>query len=148
MGSTRRVRALAAHLAGTAATTGAGTEADAARHVDIGALRASIAEDRGPPPCLPPAVRALWHAGRGIARGRDQAEVNAAHDIVVAAQGGDPRGTVADPAEQLTLNWLHVHVHRIEDFGHAPEPSSTPGMHAHGGASPLRNLSFPGPFDS
>jgi hypothetical protein len=31
------------------------------------------------------------------------------------------------------LNWLHAHVHRIGEFEHDPEPSETPGMHAHGG---------------
>ena len=71
--------------------------------VDIGSMRASIAEDPGPS-ALPPTLHALWHAGRGIARGA-QAEVDTAHDIVVTAQGGDPRGTATDDrAEPTNLN--------------------------------------------
>ena len=113
--------------------------AGARQIVDIGSMRASIAEDPGPP-ALPAALLALWHAGRGIARGA-QAEVDTAHDIVVTAQGGDPRGTATDdPAQQANLNWLHAHVHRIEDFRHFPEPHSDEsddeesGTHVHGGA--------------
>ena len=98
------------------------TAAAAARQIvdDVDSLASSIAKDGAPPLLLPAALRALWHAGRGIARGT-QSEVDTAHNIVVGATAG------GDPAEQASLAWVHAHVHRIEDFGKGHEPPAGDG---------------------
>lgn len=66
---------------------------------DLAAFTASLAASE-PPPDLPTAVLALWHAARG--------EWDTAHAIAQAQEG--------DPAH----DWVHAHLHRVEgDLGNA-----------------------------
>jgi hypothetical protein len=66
---------------------------------DLAAFTASLAA-AAPPPDLPTAVVALWHAARG--------EWDTAHGIAQAQEG--------DPAH----DWVHAHLHRVEgDLGNA-----------------------------
>ena len=66
---------------------------------DLAAFNTSLAA-ADPPPDLPTAVVALWHAARG--------EWDTAHRIA-QAQEGDP-----------VHDWVHAHLHRVEgDLGNA-----------------------------
>ena len=66
---------------------------------DLARFEASLA-DTAPPPGLPLALLALWHAGRG--------EWAAAHGIAQAGEG--------EPA----CDWVHAYLHRQEgDLGNA-----------------------------
>ena len=66
---------------------------------DLATFNASLARD-DPPPGLPTALVALWHAARG--------EWDTAHGIAQQREG--------DPA----YDWVHAHLHRVEgDLGNA-----------------------------
>ena len=67
--------------------------------MDLASFRASL-DAAAPPPALPMALRALWHAGRGDWEG--------AHRVVQEDE--------SDPVNA----WVHAHLHRQEgDLGNA-----------------------------